>query len=60
MSLASDYLLVRGIIDSTVAELGFELDSAPSVQSFKVCLVAGWRQKWARLYDRSSKKKTAR
>ena len=34
MSLATDYLLVRGIIDSTITALGFELDPAPSVQSF--------------------------
>jgi hypothetical protein len=33
-SLATDYLLLRGIIDSTVAELGFELDPAPSIESF--------------------------
>ena len=34
MSLASDYLLNRGIIEPTIAALGFELEPAPSVQAF--------------------------
>jgi len=33
MSLAEQYLLERGITESTIAALSFELDPAPSVQS---------------------------
>jgi len=34
MSLARDYLLERGIIEPTITALAFELDLAPSVESF--------------------------
>jgi hypothetical protein len=34
MNLATEYLSTRGIVESTVKALGFELDPAPSVEQF--------------------------